>query len=81
MNDKEYGFRSSVFTADILSIITHRITEELDNKKYLKSDRTISKTFEKVWHWRHLQKLVSYGTSRRVLAFIMSVLSFCNGRR
>lgn len=35
MNDKQYGFSLSRSTADALAIITHRISEALDNKKIL----------------------------------------------
>ena len=76
LSDFQYGFRSARSTADVLTVITHRISQALDKgfgARAIALD--ISKAFDKVWHKGLLQKLSSYGISGKVLATIKSFLS------
>ena len=77
LSDFQYGFRSCRSTADVLTVITHRISEALDRgfeSRAIALD--ISKAFDKVWHAGLLLKLSSYGISGKVFATIKSFL--CN---
>ena len=74
--DSQYGFRSSRSTADVLTVITDRISRTLDkgfDARAIALD--ISKAFDKVWHKGLLLKLSSYGVSGRILGIIKSFLS------
>lgn len=76
LNDKQYRFRSSSSTADVLTLIINRICEELDNKF---DSRVIvlatSMTFDKVGHKWMLQKHSSYRTSGNFFSVIKSLLT------
>lgn len=75
MSDKQYGFRSVRYTDDILAVITHRISEAIDNKY---TQRTIAldvlKAFDKVWHRRLIHKLSDYVIKGSVFSIIKSFL-------
>ena len=74
--DSQYGFRSSRSTADVLTVITDRISRTLDkgfDARAIALD--ISKAFDKVWHKGLLLKLSSYGVSGHILGIIKSFLS------
>ena len=61
MSDVQYGFRSYRSTADVLTVITHRISEAIakgNHTRLIALD--ISKAFDKVWHKGLLHKLSSY---------------------
>ena len=76
LSDVQYGFRSARSTADVLTVITHRISEAMamgNHSRVIALD--ISKAFDKVWHKGLLLKLSSYGISGKVLAVIKSFLS------
>ena len=76
LSDVQYGFRSARSTADVLTVISHRISQALDNgfeSRAIALD--ISKAFDKVWHKGLLLKLASYGISGTVLSTIKSFLS------
>ena len=76
LSDNQYGFRSSRSTADILTVITHRVSEALDKGRETRTVALdISKAFDRVWHKGLLHKLSSYGISGDVLAIIKSFLS------
>ena len=75
-SDFQYGCRSSQSTADLLIVVSDRIT-----KAFNKSGTTctvafdISKAFERVWHAGLLHKLKSYGISGQIFGLISSFLS------
>ena len=76
LSDQQYGFRPRRSTADILTVISHRISEALDrgfDTRVIALD--ISKAFDKVWHKGLLHKISSYGISGKVFAIIRSFLS------
>ena len=74
--DFQYGFRSSQSTADLLTVISNRIT-----RVFIRSGATravaldISKAFDRVWRAGLLHKLKFYGTSCQVFGHISSFLS------
>ena len=79
LSDRQYGFRSSRSTADLLTVITERLLRALDKcgeARIVALD--ISKAFDKVWHAGLLHKLSSYGISGKLLSVIKS---FLLGRR
>ena len=74
--DFQYGFRASRSTADVLTVITHRISGALDrtfDARAIALD--ISKAFDKVWHKGLLHKIASYGITGRVFSVIQSFLT------
>ena len=74
--DEQYGFRSSRSTADVLTVITHRVSEALDEGFMTRAVALdISKAFDKVWHRGLLLKLSRNGISGNVLGIIESFLS------
>ena len=76
LSDVQYGFRSSRSTADVLTVITHRISEAIakgNHTRLIALD--ISKAFDKVWHKGLLHKLSSYGICGNIHAIIKSFLS------
>ena len=76
LSDQQYGFRSCRSTADVLTVITHRVSEALDNGHMTKSIALdISKAFDKVWHKGLLHKLLGYGINGNVFGLIKSFLS------
>ena len=49
LSDNQYGFRSSRSTADILTVITHRVSEALDKGRETRTVALdISKAFDRV---------------------------------
>ena len=62
-SDFQYGFRSSLSTADLLTVVSDRIA------------RALSKAFDRVWHNGLLHKLMSYGISGQIFSHISSFLS------
>ena len=75
-SDAQYGFRSKRSTADLLTVITERISASLDKKgeaRLVALD--ISKAFDRVWHPGLLHKLRSYGISGKIFDTIKSFLS------
>ena len=79
LSDIQYGFRSSRSTADILTVISHRISEALDSSFVSRVGALdISKAFDQVWHRCILHKLCSYGISGRLYS---TVESFLLGRK
>ena len=72
----QYEFRPSRSTADVLTVITDRISRVLDtgfDARLFALD--ISKAFDKVWHKGLLHKLKGYGLGGRVLPIIKSFLT------
>ena len=57
LSDVQYGFRSSRSTADVLTVITHRISEAMAKGNHTRVVALdISKAFDKVWHKGLLHK-------------------------
>ena len=73
-SDFQYGFRSSRSTADLLTVVSDRIT-----KVFNRSTRAVTldifKAFDRVWHAGLLHKLKSYGISGQIFGLISSFLS------
>ena len=75
-SDFQYGFKSSQSTADLLTVVSHRIA-----RAFKRSGATtvvaldISKAFDRVWHAGLLHKLKSYGISGQIFGIISSFLS------
>lgn len=75
-SDKQYGFRASRSTADLLTVITERFYRALDKGGEARAIALdISKAFDKVWHTGLLCKLKSYGISGHIYQIIESFLS------
>ena len=76
LTDKQYGFRGCRSTADLLTVITDRIYQALNNRGGTRAVALdISKAFDRVWHAGLLHKLPSYGISGRIFGIIKSFLS------
>ena len=72
----QYGFRHARSTADVLTVISHRISEALDSTYDARTIALdISKAFDQVWHKGLLHKLSSYGISGRIYSIIKSFRS------
>ena len=86
-SDFQYGFRSSQSTAELLTVVSDRITRAFNRSGVIQAVALdISKAFDKVWHAGLLHKLKSYGISGQVVCLISSFLSngwlrvFLNGK-
>ena len=69
-SDFQYGFRSSRSIADLLIVVSDRMSGAT---RALALD--ISKAFDRVWHAGLLHKLKSYGISGQIFGLISSFLS------
>ena len=75
-SDFEYGFRSSRSTADLLTVVSHRITNAFNRSGATQAVALdISKAFDRVWPAGLLHKLKSYGISGQIFGLISSFLS------
>ena len=75
-SDFQYGFRSSRSTAELLTVVSHRITSAFNRSGATQTVALdISKAFDRVWHAGLLHKLKSYGISGQIFGFIFSFLS------
>ena len=75
LSDVQYGFSSSRSTADVLTVVSHRISKALDSSfdgRVIALD--ISKAFDQVWHKGLLHKLTSYGITGRLHSTLKSFL-------
>ena len=75
-SDFQYGFSSSQSTADLLKVVSDRISRAFNwsgATRPLALD--ISKAFNKVWHDGLFHKLTSYGISGQIFGFISTFLS------
>ena len=60
-SDFQYGFRSSRYTADLLTVVTERIARTLNLSGAIWAIALdISKAFDRVWHNGLLNKLKAY---------------------
>ena len=72
----QYGFRSSRSTADLLTVVSHRIARAFNRSGVTRAAALdISKAFDRVWHAGLLHKLKSYGISGQIFGLISSFLS------
>ena len=75
-SDFQYGFRSSRSTADLLTVVSHRIARAFNRSGATQAVALdISKAFDRVWHGGLLQKRKSYGISGQIFGLISSFLS------
>ena len=75
-SDFRYGFRSSRSTADLLTVVSDRITRAFNRSGATRAVALdISKDFDRVWHAGLLHKLRSYGISGQIFGLISSFLS------
>ena len=76
-SDFQYdGFRSSRYTADLLTGVTERIARTLNLSEATQTIALdISKAFDRVWHNGLLHKLRAYGVTDGIFQIISSFLS------
>ena len=75
LSDKQFGFRTSRSTGDLLAYVTEYVSRILDNQGETRSVALdISKAFDKVWHRGLLHKLSSYGVKDQLLQLLTSFL-------
>ena len=75
-SDFQYGFRFSLSTADLLTVVSDRIARAFNRSGATRAVALdISKAFHRVWHAGLLHKLKSYGTSGHIFGLISSFLS------
>ena len=75
-SDFQYGFRSSQSTADLLTVVSDRITRAFN--RFVATQAValnISKAFDKVWHAGLFYDLKSYGISGQRFGLISFFLS------
>ena len=75
-SDFQYGFRSSRSTADLLTVVSDKITRAFNRSGANRAVALdISKAFDRVWHAGLLHKLKSYGISGQIFGLISSFLN------
>ena len=75
LSDKQFGFRSSRSTGDLLAYVTEQVSRVLDRQGETRTVALdISKAFDKVWHRGLLHKLASYGIKDQLLQLLTSFL-------
>ena len=75
-SDFQYGFRSSLSTADLLTVVSDRIARAFNRSGATGAVALdISKVFCRVWHAGLLLKLRSYEISGQIFGHISSFLS------
>ena len=76
-SDFQYGFRFSQSTADLLTVVSDRITRSLNRSGATRAVALdISEAFDRVWHASLPHKFKSYGISGQIFGLISSFL--CN---
>ena len=74
-SDFQYGFRSSLSTADLLTVVSDRIARAFNRSGGARAVALhISKAFSRVWHAGLLHKLKSYGISGQIFGLISPIL-------
>ena len=72
-SDFQFGFRSSLSTADLLTVLSDRIARAFNRFVATRAVALdISKIFDRVWHAGFLHKLKSYGISRQIFGLTSS---------
>ena len=72
----QYGFRCSLSTADLLTVVSDRIARAFNRSGATRAVALdISKAFDRVWHAGLYHKLKSYGISGQIFGLISSFLS------
>ena len=72
----QYRFRSSPSTADLLTVLSDRITRAFNRCGATRAvTLDMSMAFDRVWHTDPLHKLKSYGISDQIFDLISSFLS------
>ena len=75
-SDFQYDFRSSRWTADLLTVVSDRIASAFNSSGATRAVALdISKAFDRVWYAGLLHKLKSYGISGQIFGLISSFLS------
>ena len=75
-SDLQYGFRSSRSTANLLTVVSHRIARVFSRSGTTQDVALdISKAFDRVWHACLLHKRKSCGISGQIFGLISSFLS------
>ena len=75
-SDFQYGSRFSRSTANLLTVVAHRIARVFNRSGATRAVALdISKAFDRVWHAGLLHKLKSSGISGQIFGFISSFLS------
>ena len=75
-SDFQSDFRSSRPTADLLTVVSDRITRVFNMSRAARAVALdISKAFDRVWHADLLHKQKSYGVSGQIFGLISSFLS------
>ena len=75
-SDFQYGFRSSRSTADLLTVVSDRITRAFNRSGATRAVALdIPKAFNRVWHAGLLHKLKSFGISGQIFGIVSSFLS------
>ena len=76
-SDFQYSFRSSRSTADLLTVVSDRITTRAFNRSRATQAVVLNifKAFDRVWRTGLLHKLKSYGISSQIFGIIFSFLS------
>ena len=78
-SDFQYGFRSSLSTANLLTVVSDRIARALNRSVATRAVALdISKALDRVWYAGLFHKLKSYGILGQIFGLISSFLS--NGR-
>ena len=75
-SDFQYGFRSSRSTADLLTVVSDRISRAFNRSGATRAVALdTSKAFDRVWHAGLLHKLKSFEISGQISGLISSFLS------
>ena len=75
-SDFQYGFRSCLSTAYLLTGVSDRISRDFNRSGATRAVAlNISKAFDRVWHASLLHKLKCYGISGQIFGLISSFLS------
>ena len=75
-SDSQYGFRSSLSTADLVKVVSDKIARAFSRSEATQAVALdITKAFDRVWHASLLHKLKSYGISGQIFDLISSFLS------
>ena len=74
-SDFQYGFRSSLSTADLLTVVSDRIARAINRSGATRAvAQDMSKAFDKIWH-AGLHKRKSYGILDQLFGLISSFFS------